>query len=73
MLRALGSRAAYVVHGADGLDELSTTGVNRISALRDGAVTTFDFDPATAGLARASLDDFPVSYTHLDVYKRQPC
>ena len=58
VLRALGSRAAYVVHGADGLDELSTTGVNRISALRDGAVTTFDFDPATAGLERASLDDF---------------
>ena len=58
VLRALGSRAAYVVHGADGLDELSTTGVNRISALRDGAVTQFDFDPATAGLARASLDDF---------------
>jgi anthranilate phosphoribosyltransferase len=58
VLRALGSRAAYVVHGANGLDELSTTGVNRISALRDGAVTTFDFDPATLGLARAGLDEF---------------
>ncbi len=57
VLRALGSRAAYVVHGADGLDELSTTGVNRVSALRDGAVTTFDFDPATIGLPRARLDD----------------
>ena len=57
VLRALGSRAAYVVHGADGLDELTTTGVNRISALRGGVVTTFDFDPATIGLARARLDD----------------
>ncbi len=57
VLRALGSRAAYVVHGADGLDELTTTGVNRVSALRDGVVTTFDFDPATIGLARARLDD----------------
>jgi anthranilate phosphoribosyltransferase len=57
VLRKLGSRAAYVVHGAGGLDELSTTGVNRISALRDGAVTTFDFDPAGLGLPRASLDD----------------
>lgn len=57
VLRALGSRAAYVVHGADGLDELSTTGVNRVSALRDGAVTTFDFDPAAVGLPRARLDD----------------
>jgi anthranilate phosphoribosyltransferase len=57
VLRTLGSRAAYVVHGADGLDELSTTGVNRVSALRDGAVTTFDFDPAAVGLPRARLDD----------------
>lgn len=57
VLRTLGSRAAYVVHGADGLDELSTTGANRISALRDGAVTTFDFDPLEIGLARATLDD----------------
>ena len=57
MLRALGSQAAYVVHGADGLDELSTTGVNRISALRDGVVATFDFDPAAIGLPRARLDD----------------
>ena len=57
VLHTLGSRAAYVVHGADGLDELSTTGLNRVSALRDGAVTTFDFDPTTLGLPRARLDD----------------
>ena len=57
VLRALGSRAAYIVHGADGLDELSTTGVNHVSVLRDGVVTTFDFDPATLGLPRARLDD----------------
>ena len=57
VLHTLGSRAAYVVHGADGLDELSTTGLNRVSALRDSAVTTFDFDPTTLGLPRARLDD----------------
>ncbi len=57
VLRALGSRAAYVVHGADGLDELTTTGLNRVSALRDGQVTTFEFDPASIGLPRAQLDD----------------
>ncbi len=57
VLHTLGSRAAYVVHGADGLDELSTTGINRVSALRDGQVTTFDFDPASIGLRRARLDD----------------
>ncbi|HID51662.1 MAG TPA: anthranilate phosphoribosyltransferase [Anaerolineae bacterium] len=58
VLGQLGSRAAYVVHGADGLDELSTTGVNRVSALKEGEVTTFELDPAELGLARASLDDF---------------
>jgi len=57
VLHALGSRAAYVVHGADGLDELTTTGLNRVSALRDGQVTTFEFDPASIGLPRAQLDD----------------
>jgi anthranilate phosphoribosyltransferase len=57
VLRALSSRAAYVVHGADGLDELTTTGNNRISALRDGRVATFDFDPAEISLPRAQLDD----------------
>ncbi len=57
VLCTLGSRAAAVVHGADGLDELSTTGVNTISALRDGRVTTFTFDPADVGLPRARPDD----------------
>jgi len=57
VLRTLGSRAAYVVHGADGLDELSTTGPNRVSILRDGAVTTIDFDPIAFGLARAEPGD----------------
>ncbi len=57
VLGELGSTAAYVVHGADGLDELSTTGVNRVSHLLNGEVTTFDMDPAEYGLATASLDD----------------
>jgi anthranilate phosphoribosyltransferase len=57
VLGALGSEAAYVVHGAGGLDELSTTGVNRVSHLQDGRVTSFDLDPATLGLPTATLDD----------------
>ena len=58
VLGALGSKAAFVVHGADGLDELSTTGLNRVSRLeKDGKVTTYDFDPAELGLARATMDD----------------
>jgi anthranilate phosphoribosyltransferase len=57
VLGELGSTAAFVVHGADGLDELSTTGVNRVSQLRQGVVATFELDPASLGLPRASLDD----------------
>jgi len=49
VLREMGSRAAFVVHGADGLDEFSTTGVNRVSHLREGRVATFDLDPAEHG------------------------
>ncbi len=58
VLQALGSKAAYVVHGADGLDELSTAGPNRVSRLRHGRVTTYELDPADLGLARGRLDDF---------------
>jgi anthranilate phosphoribosyltransferase len=57
VLGALGSKAAFVVHGADGLDELSTTGVNRISRLDDDGVRTYEMDPATLGFERAHLDD----------------
>lgn len=57
VLHMLGSRAAYVVHGADGLDELSTTGVNRVSVLRAGTVTNIDIDPSEFGLPRATIGD----------------
>ncbi len=57
-LQQLGTKAAYVVHGADGLDELSTTGINRVTELRDGTIRTFELDPAELGFARAELRDF---------------
>jgi len=57
VLLALGVRAAFVVHGADGLDELSTTGPNRVSELRDGEVRTFTLDPLDLGLPRSRLSD----------------
>ncbi len=57
VLGALGSEAAFVVHGADGLDELSTTGPNRVSQLRAGEVSTFQLHPEKLGLSLATLDD----------------
>ncbi len=53
VLGGLGNRAAFVVHGAGGLDELTTTGANRVSILRDGAVRTETILPETLGFARA--------------------
>jgi len=57
VLAELGGQAAFVVHGAGGLDELTTGGINRISHLRDGRVTTFDLDPIGLGLRRAQPAD----------------
>jgi anthranilate phosphoribosyltransferase len=60
VLRDLGSRAAYVVHGHGGLDELTTTGPNRIShfGLNDGDdVTTETLDPESLGFALAQPGD----------------
>jgi len=44
-LRLLGSRQAYVVHGHDGLDEISVCAPTRISELKEGQVRTFNFNP----------------------------
>lgn len=55
-LLLLGSTRAWVVHGADGLDELSTTGYTKVSECRDGAVQTFYVHPSDYGLAKTSLD-----------------
>jgi anthranilate phosphoribosyltransferase len=53
-LAQLGAERAWVVHGADGLDEISTTGYTKVSECRDGAVNTFYLHPADEGLAKAS-------------------
>jgi anthranilate phosphoribosyltransferase len=53
-LALLGSERAWVVHGADGLDELSTTGYTKVSECRNGAVQTFYVHPADFGMTKAA-------------------
>jgi anthranilate phosphoribosyltransferase len=55
VLGKLGSRHAWVVHGRDGLDEMSTTGPTLVAELKGGAVKTFEVSPEDAGLPRASI------------------
>jgi anthranilate phosphoribosyltransferase len=56
VLRNLGSVRAWVVHGSDGLDEITTSGPTAVAALQDGAVTTFEITPEDVGLARVKPD-----------------
>jgi anthranilate phosphoribosyltransferase len=53
----LGARRAFVVHGADGIDELSPTGPNLVCEVVDGAVRERTVDPEELGVARCSLDE----------------
>jgi len=53
-LMLLGSERAWVVHGADGIDELTTTGYTKISECKDGSVNTFYLHPADVGLPKAT-------------------
>ncbi len=54
VLRALGSRHVWVVHGNDGLDEITTTGPTAVAELKDGAVRRFDLSPADFGVTAAA-------------------
>ena len=45
VLKNLGTKRAFVVHGADGLDEATVTGETRVSELKEGLVTTYNIDP----------------------------
>jgi anthranilate phosphoribosyltransferase len=53
-LMLLGAKRAWVVHGAGGIDEISTTGHTKVSECRDGAVHTFFVHPGEFGLAKAN-------------------
>jgi anthranilate phosphoribosyltransferase len=57
VLNSLGSRRAIVVHGHDGLDELSTTGDNMIAELREGQIVTYTLNPEQLGLGITRLEE----------------
>jgi len=57
VLNELGSRRAFVVHGLDGLDEISVSGESKISEVRGGRVYTYKVSPADFGLRRSPLSD----------------
>ncbi len=57
VLAALGSERAWVVHGHDGLDELTTTASSSVAELRNGLITRFEVTPEHAGVPRATPAD----------------
>src|SRR5438477_10837383 len=56
VLKNLGSEAAWVVHGSDGLDEITLTGPTFVSALHNGEIRSFEISPDDAGLPHAHGD-----------------
>jgi anthranilate phosphoribosyltransferase len=56
-LSMLGLRRALVVHGSDGLDEITITGRTRVAEVREGKLRTYEVEPEEFGLHRATLDD----------------
>src|SRR5580765_548023 len=56
-LSMLGVRRALVVHGMDGLDEITITGPTRIAEVRDSEVHTYEVTPEEFGMPRARLED----------------
>jgi anthranilate phosphoribosyltransferase len=57
VLNNLGAEHVWVVHGHDGLDEMTTTGATDVAEVKDGKVTVFEVTPADAGLSPAKLSD----------------
>ena len=56
-LLALGTKRALVVHGSDGMDEITTTAPTMVSELKDGEITEYEITPEQFGIERATLTD----------------
>src|SRR5262244_1137106 len=56
VLKNLGSERAFVVHGSDGLDEITTSGPTLVAALEDGKVRSFEIKPEDVGLAQVKRE-----------------
>jgi anthranilate phosphoribosyltransferase len=56
-LKSLGSLRALVVHGSDGLDEITITGKSRVTELKNGEVKTYTIEPEDFGLTRARPEE----------------
>src|SRR5438067_80236 len=56
-LSVLGTHRAFVVHGLDGLDEVTITGPTRVGELREGSVRTYEITPEEFGVKRAALEE----------------
>ena len=54
VLKILGSESIWVVHGSDGLDEITTSGLTSVAELANGKVRTFEITPEDAGIPRAT-------------------
>jgi anthranilate phosphoribosyltransferase len=57
VLQGLGSHHALLVHGEDGLDEITITGKTQVCELKDGSITSYSITPEDLGLSRARLSD----------------
>jgi len=52
VLKNLGAECVWVVHGSDGLDEITTSGTTSVTALESGAIRSFEISPENVGLAK---------------------
>jgi anthranilate phosphoribosyltransferase len=56
VLKNLGSESVWVVHGSDGLDEITTSGPTHVAALENGEIRTFEIAPEDVGMKRVKPD-----------------